>query len=394
MSTRPMAAVAALLMLRVASSSLACERPPANRTFLFYNRVPKAGSESVIQEMRARMDGGGSRRDGKRGACGRVCDIPNTRVRVRSEAFMVEREAACRRAIRPEACPRLAERRESPIAVEGHVFYFEWPARLAEERPLWLNVLRDPIARCQSRYDYDKAIADAGAAANRRGGGRAAHSARGAWPPTLDACIASGACAFGATRRPRRLGAASDKGVNGSRWAQMIEECGSNYQTRWMCGMSPECLALRFDDPRLLTIAKAHVDAHVAVGLVEQLDASLRLFHALLPAWFGPSASFCGKCAPSGGARRRRRPAHAELSRASLDELRRHNELDLELVAYARARLERQLVACGVDAAEGARAHAHIPRSRTAAAAASAICALAVAGLALRAAAQRRPRPG
>ena len=120
------------------------------------------------------MDGG-SRRDGKRGACGRVCDIPNTRVRVRSEAFMVEREAACRRAIRPEACPRLAERRESPIAVEGHVFYFEWPARLAEERPLWLNVLRDPIARCQSRYDYDKAIADAGAAANRRGGGRAAH---------------------------------------------------------------------------------------------------------------------------------------------------------------------------------------------------------------------------
>ena len=67
MSTRPMAAVAALLMLRVASSSLACERPPANRTFLFYNRVPKAGSESVIQAMRARMDGG-SRRDGKRAA--------------------------------------------------------------------------------------------------------------------------------------------------------------------------------------------------------------------------------------------------------------------------------------------------------------------------------------
>ena len=139
--------------------------------------------------------------------------------------------------------------------------------------------------------------------------------------------------------------------------------------------------------------AQAHVDAHVAVGLVDRLDASLRLFHALLPEWFGPSTSFC-KCRKSGGGARWR-PKHAELSRASLEELRRRNALDLELIDYVRARLERQLVACGVDTAEGA--HAALPvLSRTAVAAGSAICVLAVVGFhlrkALRAEAQPRPR--
>ena len=140
--------------------------------------------------------------------------------------------------------------------------------------------------------------------------------------------------------------------------------------------------------------AQAHVDAHVAVGLVDRLDASLRLFHALLPEWFGPSASFCSKCRKSGGGARWG-PKHAELSRASLEELRRRNALDLELIDYVRARLERQLVACGVDTAEGA--HAALPvLSRTAVAAGSAICVLAVVGFhlrkALRAEAQPRPR--
>ena len=239
-------AMATLIALPVASSSLAdeCVRPPANRTVLFYNRVPKAGSESVIQAMRTRMDGV-LRRDGHGTRCGRVCDISSTQQRVRTEAFMVESEARCR-AKRLAACPRaVAERAERPIAVEGHVFYFDWPERLAEERPLWVNVLRDPIARCQSRYDYDREIARGRAVAP-------------AWPPTLDACVASGACAFGAGRRRLRV-ARSDAAVNGSRWAQMLVECGSNYQTRWLCGMSPECLALRFDDPRLLIIAKARV---------------------------------------------------------------------------------------------------------------------------------------
>ena len=69
--------------------------------------------------------------------------------------------------------------------------------------------------------------------------------------------------------------------------------------------------------------------------------------------------------------------------------------LDLELIDYVRARLERQLVACGVDTAEGA--HAALPvLSRTAVAAGSAICVLAVVGFhlrkALRAEAQPRPR--
>ena len=142
-------AMAILIALPVASSSPAdeCVRPPANRTFLFYNRVPKAGSESVIQAMRTRMDGV-LRRDGTRGACGRVCDIPSTQWRVRTEDFMVESEARCR-AKRLATCPRaVAERGARPIAVEGHVFYFDWPEGLAEQRPLWLNVLRDPIARC------------------------------------------------------------------------------------------------------------------------------------------------------------------------------------------------------------------------------------------------------
>ena len=66
--------MATLIALPVASSSLAdeCVRPPANRTVLFYNRVPKAGSESVIQAMRTRMDGvlqrDGARHRGDRAA--------------------------------------------------------------------------------------------------------------------------------------------------------------------------------------------------------------------------------------------------------------------------------------------------------------------------------------
>ena len=339
-------------------------RASGRRTGPSSTTASRAGPESVIQAMRARMDGGAARTASaaRAGACATS--------RTRASAFGPRRSwppSRAPRAIRPEACPSSRGVAREPDRGGGPRLYFEWPAHLAEERPLWWNVLRHPIARCQSRRLH-KAIADAAAANRGRRSRGVPRAARGRRRSTR---ASRGACALARSGGPR-LGAASDKA---ERQPLGADDRGVRLTTDTLDVRRRPSRA-RFDDPRLLTIAKAHVDARRRRP--RRVARRAPPLPRAAPACSAPPRAFAVRASAARGAggdpRTPSSRARASTSCAGTTSSTSSRR------AHARAPSASWSRAAPMP--PRARAHAHIPRSCTVAAKQRAICALAVAGAA------------
>ena len=100
-----------------------------------------------------------------------------------------------------------------------HIFYLDCAAHALAE-PTYVNLVRDPIDRCISRFYYE----------------RDARGTVGA-TMTIDECMDRGKCKFDAWRMRESV---ADGGGH-TRFNQLREECSSNYLARWFCGMDERC---------------------------------------------------------------------------------------------------------------------------------------------------------
>jgi len=169
------------------------------------------------------------------------------------------------------------------FVTQRHVYYVD--VRNAHSKGVALvNVAREPVGRCVSRYNYE------------------AFYKKRLPPVDLNECLDSGECTFGQWSLKQEQHFYQDypnpeKGATKKEWrkflklsrnqslALLLDEC-HNYMTRWFCGHSPECR-----DParprRALDLAKEHVEhSYAHVGVLEDLPNTVQLFRILLPTFF------------------------------------------------------------------------------------------------------------
>jgi len=143
-----------------------------------------------------------------------------------------------------------------------------------------MNVIRDPVGRCVSRFYYER-------------------DARGTFghDETLDECMrASGKCQFEAWKESD---SAAVKGFQ--RFRQFQEECASNYLSRWFCGMHPVCHR-NVRSREVLERAKRTVaEGYTFVGLTSEMRTNFAVLQRLLPTYFSSEeipTEICNKCKP------------------------------------------------------------------------------------------------
>jgi hypothetical protein len=170
-----------------------------------------------------------------------------------------------------------------PFVTQRHVYFTDVRDAHPEGVAL-VNIARDPIDRCVSRYNYE------------------AFYKRRLPPVDFDVCLDSGRCALSEWSYASEQHAYQDypvpsKRANAKEWkkfqrlsynqsmALLLDEC-SDYMTRWFCGHGPECRDAR--NPRAaLDRAKANVvRAYAHVGVLEDLPNTAQLFRILLPGFF------------------------------------------------------------------------------------------------------------
>lgn len=244
----------------------------------------------------------------------------------------------------------------TPAVLNRHIFYFNFQSvPSAVSSVVHINMIREPVSRCVSRFYYER-------------------DARGvvATTLTIDECLRSHQCRFAEWKAKESVSDGHD-GEASSRWAQLREECASNYLSRWFCGHDPEvCNAKhaaigwrvlrnrteqecgRLDRKgasgakRLLETAAINVaTGHPVVGLVSRMRDSLRLLGRTLPGYFGgvdkEYFSVCNKCNPN-----RSQFTHPPPNAQHTALLSTINALDVALYAHAERIFDSRLTSCGL----------------------------------------------
>ena len=170
------------------------------------------------------------------------------------------------------------------FVTQRHVYYTDVRDAHPEGVEL-VNIARDPIDRCISRYNYE------------------AFYKKRLPPVDFDVCLDGGRCdlegwrvATGEQHVYQDYPVPSRK-ANAKEWkkfqrlsynqsmALLLDEC-NDYMTRWFCGHGPECRDDR-DPRRALDVAKRNVaHAYAHVGVLEDLPNTAQLFRVLLPDFF------------------------------------------------------------------------------------------------------------
>lgn len=329
--------VASILGVEPAWPALPATCSASRPSTVIYNRIPKCGSGSVAIFISAAQE----RNDFQ------VCrsTMYTQRWLDHTDAQRYSRnpfvQSRCRRPINVSR----------PAVLNRHIFYFDFAART---RVLHINVMREPIKRCSSRFYYERdarGVVDAEA--------------------TFDACIDHGECRF-AEWDPAESVMRGHMGTHKARMLQLREECSSNYLTRWFCGMRashcqpafvtlgligydnvtgtwtpPEVAKAASAKLALETAADNIVREHPVVGLVERMADTFRLFAATLPGFFAgvpdDKLGVCNKCNPN-----RTATTHPPPGPTQRALLRRLNALDVALYAYTERLFEARMRACGL----------------------------------------------
>lgn len=229
---------------------------------------------------------------------------------------------------RNSACRNIPKKNGLGI-LSRHIFYMNFTS-YNQPQPAFMNIIREPVDRCVSRFYYER---------DSRG---TVHGTM-----TMDECMESGPCRAFKNYEPANSVATG----SGSRTAQMIEECSSNYLSRWFCGMDAVC---KEGSRRTLEKAKYNMEKHYAfVGLTAEMKRSFAYLQKTLPDFFANPdipTDICNKCkedtSRDGIVSNSTKPARInDKNSAILQEL---NYLDIELYDFAKALFARKLRDCGI----------------------------------------------
>lgn len=240
---------------------------------VFYNRLPKSGSASIMAWMSAQLNATAKHRYG----------LPRTAIkwwtphvakhRWLSPADEVDFIATVR---------RFAD--AGDFVTQRHVYHTPDLARVHPRGVAFVNVVRDPVDRCVSRYNYEAFYKKRIPAVD------------------LDDCIESKRCDFDGWTLdrerhvyrdypvPTATASAADRAEflrlsQNESMMLLMDEC-HDYTTRWFCGHSPACRDPT-DPDNALALAKRNVLADYAhVGVLEDLPNTVQLFRLLLPSFF------------------------------------------------------------------------------------------------------------
>ena len=197
--------------------------------------------------------------------------------------------------------------KQSRFVTQRHVYYPEGVENTHADGVALVNLIRDPIDRCVSRYNYEAFYKKRIPAVD------------------FDACLDGGRCDFRnwdpRTEKHRYQDFPVPKrkeGATDTEWdifqrlsynesmKLLADEC-HDYTVRWFCGHGPECR-----DPSrpelALQIAKRNVrERYAHVGILTDLENTAQLFRLLLPDFFegDPGRDLCGT--QTSGAPRHRR---------------------------------------------------------------------------------------
>ncbi|QFI73323.1 sulfotransferase family 2 domain-containing protein [Bradyrhizobium betae] len=199
--------------------------------------------------------------------------------------------------------------------VTGHVG-FDYAERF-RVRPTIFTVLREPMARCTSAYDFFQSHSEAFFRTLAMELSTEEYQARRRFQD-----------------RARQLGAArflAEEATLARYWL-------ANVQTRQLAGAT--CQHLRDDDPRLLSVAQRHLADIDLAGILERQADTLQLLGRMM-GW--------GALGPLQHLNRTPRSGEAVIDPDSLEVLRSWNELDLQLYDGARRLFEQKL---GASASE------------------------------------------
>lgn len=241
---------------------------------VLYNRIPKSGSASVMSWMSAQLNASAKHRFGL----------------AKTNVTWWTPHVAKHRWLTPadevdfvETIRGFAELGD--FVTQRHVYHT--PAvRTAHPRGVeFVNVARDPIDRCVSRYNYE------------------AFYKKRIPPVDMNDCINSGRCNFDAWHVerderhfyqdfpvPTASASEHDRALfmrlsYNQSMMLLMDEC-HDYMTRWFCGHGPDCRNPNEPD-RALTLAKSNILRDYAhVGVLEDLPNTVQLFRLLLPTFF------------------------------------------------------------------------------------------------------------
>lgn len=326
---------------------------------LVYNRIPKAGSGTMLKIFEDFSD--------------ELCYFVGSSSSVHVRAGNIDHEK--------RVCEGMIDKSEGELHLldhchgtfrrnvrVAHYFYVDctlYPhRRRSPSDPGYINVIRNPISRCNSRFSYDREM-----------------NKKSRYNGSLDECMSQGLahCSFEQWAAARltvangknhpehikglypsardgeelnatkllfhldELDTASEGPFRQAPWSRelnTLDECSTNYQTRFFCGTHPDCLQ---PGPLMLQRAKENIRKHyIFVGLMEEMEITQRILHHLLPQYIGVVKDLpCQKCRTGGHKAHVDIPEHGILSESNQAILERLNAQDLELYQFVKERFYR-----------------------------------------------------
>ena len=248
---------------------------PRHPRGVLYNRIPKSGSASIMSWMSGQLNETARYKFGQP-----VTDVTWWTPHVAKHRWLDPGD------LRTYLAHLATYGKHSKFVTQRHVYYPEGVEIVHVDGVALVNLIRNPIDRCISRYNYEAFYKKRIPAVD------------------FDACLDGGRCAFrnwdlGTEKHryqdfpvPKRKEGATDQewdlflklSYNES-MKLLSDEC-HDYTTRWFCGHGPECRDPARPDVAL-SIAKRNVrERYAHVGVLEDLENTAQLFRLLLPDFF------------------------------------------------------------------------------------------------------------
>lgn len=219
-----------ILDLAVSNNQIHCEQAPQAANQIFYNRIGKAGSSTVIQLLR---------KNKAANVALNVDLVPSDRA---SDEFMT-RQGELELIQKIVGSPKLGWMGQHRRILAYHTFYLNF-TRYNLAPPIYVNLLREPAERYASQYEFWKTLPDIGKLTTDHGA-------------TLEVCLQG----------------------------QYIGCPPLNYQTSYFCGHEDDC----HDPPTdasFLQAVRHVVQEYAVVGTLERLDEFKRQMALHLPQFF------------------------------------------------------------------------------------------------------------
>ena len=336
---------------------------PTRPGFIFYNAVPKSGS-SMLNTLLGR-----GYRDGEYSMTGSMAGIEPLATNGIRNAGLSEGQVKSKlknasfrwRQLYPadvEATGVVLSRMPQPIVHVRHL-HLHPDLRVGGEVPAWINMWREPVSRCTSRFYYSHRAFDHGAPERPE-----IPRARQRSFETVDACVDAMDAPAGERCElfdvPSRNVSSLDyanacwnpQGPMSQWpdprmppcWEHLVQEECNELLVRWLCGKGEAC-----EDPATEAAyesARRNLHAHyLFVGVLEELPATMRVFRALLPDLFNDAVMAAWADVQATGAKKRS-GVYPPPSDRAMDVLRARNRFSTRLWEEAKTAVLRTDAAC------------------------------------------------